>query len=100
MSHENPLERILSRLRGVEEISDGSYKALCLAHDDHDPSLSVRAVGDDGSQRVLIKCWAGCERDQILKKLGLEWKDLYSNNGSNGSRGQVVATYDYDAPAG
>ncbi len=87
MSSENPLEHLLSCLEGVEEASDGSYQALCPAHDDHDPSLSVSAVVENGSQKVLIWCWAGCEQDQILKKAGLEWKDLFSQNGSNDSIG-------------
>jgi hypothetical protein len=103
MSNENPLEHILSCLEGVEEAPDGSYKARCPAHDDHDPSLSVRAVSENGSQKVLIWCWAGCEQDQILKKAGLEWKDLYSKNGSNDSKKsgrRIVATYDYTDAAG
>ena len=103
MSNENPLEHILSCLEAVEEASDGSYQALCPAHDDHDPSLSVSAVVENGSQKVLIRCWAGCEQDQILKKLGLEWKDLFSQNGSNDSKKsgrRIVATYDYTDAAG
>ena len=103
MSSENPLEHLLSCLEGVEEASDGSYKALCPAHDDHDPSLSVSVVVENGSQKVLIWCWAGCEQDQILKKLGLEWKDLFSQNGSNDSKKsgrRIVATYDYTDAAG
>jgi hypothetical protein len=103
MSSENPLEHLLSCLDGVEETSAGSYRALCPAHDDHDPSLSVSAVVENGSQKVLIKCWAGCEQDQILKKAGLEWKDLFSQNGSNDSKKsgrRIVATYDYIDAAG
>src|SRR5829696_9820151 len=103
MSNENPLKHILSCLEGVEEAPDGSYKALCPAHDDHDPSLSVSAVVENGSQTVHIKCWAGCEKDQILKNAGLEWKDLFSQNGSIGSNKsgrRIVATYDYTSPSG
>src|ERR671914_438649 len=77
MSSENPLEHILSCLEGVEEAPNCSYKALCPAHDDHDPSLSVSA--------------------------GVEWKDLFSQNGANDSKKsgrRVVATYDYTDAAG
>jgi hypothetical protein len=100
MSNENPLKHILSCLEGVEETSNGSYQALCPAHDDHDPSLSVSAVVENGTQKVLISCWAGCERDQILKKLGLEWKDLFSSNESDRRSGRIVATYEYTSPSG
>jgi hypothetical protein len=100
MSNESPLEHILPCLEGVEETSNGSYQALCPAHDDHDPSLSVSAVVENGTQKVLISCWAGCERDQILKKLGLEWKDLFSSNESDRRSGRIVATYEYTSPSG
>ncbi len=45
--------------------------ARCPAHDDRDPSLSIRE-GSDG--RVLVKCFAGCGQNQViaaLRSLGL-----------------------------
>src|SRR5688572_22911526 len=100
MSEEGPLERILARLEGVAETSNGSYRARCPAHDDYDPSLDVSLVGEDGSQKVLIKCWAGCEKERILEKLDLRWKDLFPSNGSNRESGRIVTTYDYVSPSG
>ncbi|PLS83446.1 MAG: hypothetical protein CYG60_21995, partial [Actinobacteria bacterium] len=68
-----PVEVTLGRLEGVKE-SNGSWMALCPAHEDREPSLSV-AEGEDG--RVLVKCFAGCETSEIVAGLGLEIKDLF-----------------------
>jgi hypothetical protein len=49
--------------------SDGQYMCRCPAHDDHNPSFSIRAASlHDG---IIVHCFAGCEYDAILKKLGL-----------------------------
>lgn len=95
MNDDPLLGHILDRLEGIVEGRNGSYKALCPAHDDHRPSLELKAVGENGSRKVLIKCWAGCEKNEILKKMGLEWRDLFSDNGSNRTSGRIVDTYDY-----
>src|SRR5215217_2908465 len=71
-----PLDRALEHLKGVKA-HNGYYMALCPAHGDRDPSLSVRE-GEDG--RVLLKCFAGCAFDEMVTAMGLEAKDLYPNN--------------------
>ena len=68
-----PLEKVLDKLDGIRE-SNGSWKALCPAHEDREPSLSV-TEGDDG--RALLKCFAGCDTENIVGALGLEMKDLF-----------------------
>ncbi|MGF1472108.1 MAG: DUF3987 domain-containing protein [Rubrobacteraceae bacterium] len=73
----NPVERLLDRLEGVRE-SNGFWKALCPAHDDREQSLSV-SEGDDG--RALLRCFAGCEAEEIVAELGLQMKDLFECNG-------------------
>ena len=75
-----PVEKILDRLEGVIE-SNGSWKALCPAHDDHEPSLSV-SEGDDG--RALLKCFAGCKNPRIVAELDLDMSDLFEQR--NGHR--------------
>lgn len=69
-----PVERILSRLQGVRETAPGRWIALCPAHNDRHPSLSVREASDG---RVLLWCWAGCPTSQVLAALGLSWRDLF-----------------------
>jgi len=68
-----PLERFLSRLHGVTRASHG-FIARCPAHEDSNPSLSVKE-GDDG--RVLLKCHAGCRAEAIVSALGIELRDLF-----------------------
>jgi len=73
-----PVEKVLDKLDGTRG-SHGSWKALCPAHEDREPSLSV-TEGDDG--RALLKCFAGCDTENIVAALGLEMKDLFeSRNG-------------------
>lgn len=100
------VEDILNRLDDVRPRGPGQWKALCPAHDDRNPSLSV-TKGDDG--RPLLHCFAGCTYPDIMAALGL------STNG-NGvatpvaakrpkatkttATGRIVATYDYQDAAG
>jgi hypothetical protein len=81
-----PLEKVLDRLEGVRQCN-GSWKALCPAHDDREPSLSV-SEGDDG--RALIKCFAGCEASQVVAELGLKMSDLFES--TNGDRKKFGST--------
>jgi hypothetical protein len=95
-----PLERVLEGLRGVRENGSG-WMALCPAHVDQEPSLSVKE-GDDG--RALVHCFAGCSVEEITAALGLRPKDLFErrNGHRNGHRGahrngyrKLVESYDY-----
>jgi hypothetical protein len=81
-----PVEKVLNRLDGVREFN-GSWKALCPAHDDTEPSLSV-SEGDDG--RALLKCFAGCKNPEVVAALDLDMSDLFVRR--NGSRKKFVST--------
>ena len=70
---DNPLDVVLSRLDKVKRVT-GGYMARCPAHEDRNPSLSV-TEGSDG--RVLLKCFAGCSTEDIVKALGLTMADLF-----------------------
>lgn len=67
-------EDILSRLDVVRRSGRG-WLARCPvpAHDDRNPSLSIR----EGDRGVLIRCWAGCELTAIVASLGLTVSDLF-----------------------
>ena len=43
-----------------------AWMALCPAHDDREPSLSIRD-GEDG--KVLVHCHAGCEQADLIAVL-------------------------------
>lgn len=65
----NPsLERILSRLTIARQLSDGTYRCFCPAHNDQEPSLDVGLR--DG--KIHIHCWAGCEKEDVLRAIGLQ----------------------------
>ena len=55
----------LSLLSSVKPIGKDEWMALCPGHDDRQPSLSVKGAED----KILIKCFAGCELIDILKPL-------------------------------
>ena len=81
-----PLEKLLGKLKRVSK-SEKGYKAQCPAHDDRNPSLSIRE-GDDG--RALIHCHAGCKTEEVLLAVGLSMKDIMSE--SNGIYTSTVST--------
>lgn len=89
-SHDT-LHNVLSRLKGVRKCGGGD-DARCPAHDDKRASLSV-SRGDDG--RVLLHCHAGCTPGAVCQAIGLNLRDLFSNNNSGNGLGRVIATYDY-----
>lgn len=62
------------------------YKALCPAHDDNSPSLSLKDADNGG---VLVKCMAGCDTATVLEIVGLKLKDLQPNASI------IDKTYDY-----
>jgi hypothetical protein len=55
----------------------GGWVARCPAHEDRNPSLSIRD-GDDG--RVLLHCHRGCTVEAIVAVLGLELADLFERS--------------------
>ena len=59
------IQEWLDRLQGVRKAGSG-YKAICPAHDDKNPSLSV-TEGDGG--KVLVKCHSGCAFEDIRSAL-------------------------------
>lgn len=67
-------ELLLSRLERVRKTGSGRWVARCPAHEDREPSLSVREC-DDGT--VLIKCFAGCGATDVVEAAGLRLSDLF-----------------------
>lgn len=61
------VDAVLRELDGVRETGVDRWIALCPAHDDHDPSLSVRQV--DG--KICLRCFAGCPTSAVVAALGL-----------------------------
>lgn len=90
-------EIVLPKLESVHK-TGGGFMARCPAHEDAKASLSVSEGRD---QPVVIHCHAGCERDDVLAKLGLTWEDVSKPRERQSSgddwtpAGPATAIYDY-----
>lgn len=78
-------EDFLQRLEGVVQTS-GGYQAICPAHPDQNPSMSVKK-GDKGG--ILVHCHAGCTSEAIVEAMGLKMADLMPNDGKRGLKGRA-----------
>jgi len=78
MSAINPrsFERFLRGLDGLTQVGSGKWFALCPAHDDRSPSLSVTDKGD----RLLFHCHAGCHPEDVLAAVGCTWADVHTGD--------------------
>jgi putative DNA primase/helicase len=63
MTQQNDLS--LAIIHGLEG-SEYSGQCRCPAHDDHNPSLTVKA-GHSGN--VVVKCHAGCSQERVIAEL-------------------------------
>lgn len=70
------LDSFVPLLQGVRR-TGGRVLALCPAHPDKSPSLSIRE-GNDG--RILLHDFAGCEPRAIVAALGLTLGDLFPDS--------------------
>jgi len=70
------MEMVLHRLANVRRAPCG-FIALCPAHDDRHPSLSIK----EGERGILLKCWTGCSLDEICRALGIQTRDLFYDSG-------------------
>lgn len=87
------LDELLDKLEQVRRSGNG-YVALCPAHDDSEPSLSVREADD----QLLLKCHSGCTNEDIVRALKIEMSDLYFGSKArkgSGNHGEPEAIYSY-----
>ena len=64
----------------------GAWMARCPAHDDREPSLSIRDA-DDG--KVLVRCHAGCDQKQVIA--ALRSRRVWDENGHRNLRRSRLA---------
>lgn len=83
-------EEFAARLEGVRlnRDDDGWHYGRCPAHDDHDPSLSFR----NGDRTLVVKCHAGCTRQEVLTALGLTETDVSARRNGDGAGEQAEPT--------
>jgi len=73
MSNAMCVDRVLERLKKVQQTPPGKWRACCPAHDSSGRSLAIA----DRDGRVLLHCFAGCAADAVLSSVGLTFGDLY-----------------------
>lgn len=56
---------VLSSLEKVKQTAPGEWLACCPAHEDNNPSLSVKVSGS----KILLNCFAGCEYRDIAQAI-------------------------------
>ncbi len=82
------LTELLGKLKGVSR-NGPAVTALCPAHEDRNPSLSVREEGG----KILLHCHAGCRIQDILSAMGLTMADLF--HGPETPNQRIALTYRY-----
>jgi hypothetical protein len=66
------IDQLLHHLDGVRR-SGQRWVARCPAHQDKNPSLSIR----EGERGLLLKCWAGCTIKEICDALRLPINEIF-----------------------
>lgn len=87
----NSEQEFLSILNKVRQVSPNQFMACCPAHNDNNPSLSIKF--DNG--KIFIHCFADCSLDDVLNSLGLSESDLYYDTGAKNSANKSTTTYEY-----
>jgi len=95
------IDELLALLQGVEPAGTDRWKAICPAHADRDPSLSITLKG----KAILLTDFGGCQTTDIVKTLGLKMSHLFLDDGSKPTRARgrsgdgtpvkIVARYVY-----
>ncbi len=70
--------------------SGGGYSVCCPAHDDENPSLSIKE-GSNG--KILLNCFAGCPVEAICSSLSLEISDLFESDFATQALTRTVYSY-------
>lgn len=92
-------DQVIERLDRVKTVRPGDVLASCpvpshgQGRGDKSPSLHVTESGE----RVLLDCKAGCDTQDVVIALGLDWPDLFDDLDE---RGYLVASYVYQRPDG
>lgn len=80
------IQDLLNTLQKVKKTGKDRWIALCPAHPDKRPSLTITEKSDG---MVLIKCWSGCGAAEILDAVGLDYSALYPER-TDDHRGRPV----------
>ena len=79
-------KELISRLKRAKESVPGKATALCPAHNDKNPSLSVKLT----DQKILLNCHAGCSFTAIVSALNMYINQFNTKNSKPKKRRQEV----------
>lgn len=78
-----PIFAVLETLPRFKQTRETQWTACCPAHDDTEASLSI-GIGDDG--RILVKCFTGCDPEDIRAALQGSWADYFPGGSFPGEK--------------
>lgn len=70
-------EEFVDLLEGVKK-QRGGWVARCPAHEDRNPSLSVKSAEGEDGEKIILHCHAGCTATAVVDAMGLRMSDLFS----------------------
>jgi hypothetical protein len=83
-----------SKLEQVKH-NNNSIVAICPSHNDKSPSLTASC----NSEKILVKCQAGCSFDAVVSALGMEQTQFFAPKEKLLSK-KIVARYRYEDKEG
>ena len=87
---------LIPRLKQAKESAPGKVTALCPAHNDKNPSLSVTLT----DPKILLKCHAGCSFTAIVSALNMNSNQFTAKKPKPKKRRVEVCRYDYRSEEG
>lgn len=69
------INKLLNRLDKVKQKRHNEWVACCPSHNDKNPSLAIKY--DESTGKIIMKCWAGCDINDICTAIGIEVSDLF-----------------------
>ena len=66
------IEEFLNHFDNVKKSGTNQWSCRCPNHNDKSNSLGIKQDGD----KILVHCFASCPTDQVLRSVGLKWKDI------------------------
>lgn len=78
-----PIDIVLARLDDPRPSGKDRWRAACPACGGSNRSALSIGVGD--AEAVLLRCWKGCNVEQVTQALGLELHELFPGERSPGA---------------
>lgn len=70
------ITKVLNSFNGVKPQGHNHWMAICPCHNDENASLSITNTGN----KILLKCFSGCNTADVLGAAGLDWSDIGSES--------------------